>query len=94
MTTTEPEQVSTNCPFEAVFSYRSIPCTLPSGHEEPHSYYGPQVDDREPDGDVTPALGAALTAPDDPILLSPEEWVLVLRVAHLLGVPPAKGNPR
>jgi len=36
----------------------------------------------EPDQDVTPALGAALAEPDDPLLLSPEEWALVLRVAY------------
>ena len=39
----------------------------------------------EPDQDVTPALGAALAEPDDPLLLPPEEWALLLRVAHLFG---------
>jgi hypothetical protein len=48
----------------------------------------------EPDQDVTPALGAALAEPADPLILSPEEWVLVLRVAHLLGLDPARsGSP-
>ena len=37
----------------------------------------------EPDQDITPALGAALAEPDDPLMLSPEEWALVLRVARL-----------
>jgi len=40
------------------------------------------VSSTEPDQDVTPALGAALAEPDDPLLLSPEEWALVLRVAY------------
>ena len=38
----------------------------------------------EPDQDVTPALGAALANPDDPLLLSPEEWAIVLRVARMV----------
>lgn len=44
----------------------------------------------EPDGDVTPGLGAALANPDDPLMLSADEWALVLRVAHLAGVTPAQ----
>jgi len=47
----------------------------------------------EPDQDVTPALGAALANPDDPLLLSADEWALVLRVAHLPDLGPAQ-QPR
>jgi hypothetical protein len=47
----------------------------------------------EPDGDVTPGLGSALANPDDPLLLSAEEWALVLRVAHLPDLGPAQ-QPR
>ena len=48
----------------------------------------------EPDGDVTPGLGAALANPDDPLLLSADEWALVLRVAHLAGVAPAQSREK
>jgi hypothetical protein len=41
------------------------------------------VIDTEPDVAERAALGAALTAPGDPLLLSPEEWALVLQVADL-----------
>jgi hypothetical protein len=47
----------------------------------------------EPDGDVTPTLGAALANPDDPLMLSADEWALVLRVAHLPDLGPAQ-QPR
>ena len=47
----------------------------------------------EPDGDVTPGLGAALANPDDPLMLSADEWALVLRVAHLADLGPAQ-QPR
>lgn len=47
----------------------------------------------EPDRDVTPSLGAALANPDDPLMLSADEWALVLRVAHLTGLGPAQ-QPR
>lgn len=45
----------------------------------------------EPDPAEREALGAALAGPDDPILLSAEEWALVLRVADLLS--PAPTSP-
>jgi len=48
----------------------------------------------EPDGDVTPSLGAALANPDDPLMLSADEWALVLRVAHLAGVAPAQSREK
>ena len=39
----------------------------------------------EPDQDVTPALGAALANPNDPILLPPDEWAVVLQMARMPG---------
>ena len=47
----------------------------------------------EPDGDVTPSLGAALSNPDDPLMLSADEWALVLQVADLSGLTPAQPSP-
>ena len=43
------------------------------------------MSDTEPDAAERAALGAALAEPGDPLLLSPGEWALVLRIARMLG---------
>lgn len=91
MTAIEPTATTTSeCPAAVILNDGMHSCVLLRGHEGKHNYGLEPDQDTEPDPIERSALGAALAAPDGPLILPLDEWLvireLLRRLAGVLGL--------